>query len=266
MRTTTHVRLLLLCTLSASFCVGAMDLTARAATPARVVLGDGSIRYEYGRRPLPELVCKPHYVCDITLDAGESVLNMAIGDSTHWVVAGGQSGPSGTTPHVFVKPTQPGLDTNLVVTTNRREYDVTLRSAADARNARISFFYADEDAAAKAIIAQHERTAIETVLAGTPLVNAGQADAKYKLTGEPMLLPDHVFNDGTRTFITWKALPADLPTVATIGKDGTSQATNFRVVGDMYIIDSVAPSYDLVVAASPERHGRPERRASIRHL
>jgi hypothetical protein len=40
---------------------------------------------------------------------------------------------------------------------------------------------------------------------------------------------------------------------------------NFRVVGTRYIVDGVNPNYDLVLAASPDKHGRPERRAAIRH-
>jgi type IV secretion system protein VirB9 len=252
--------------LAAVMTLGGTGLEARAASWPSTVMPDGSVRYDFGRRPTPLLVCKPHYVCDIALDSGESVLNMAIGDSAQWVIAGGQSGPGGTTPHVFVKPTQPGLETNLVITTTKRVYDVALRSSNDAQHSRISFFYADEDAIAKAAIAQHERLAIESVLGGTPLVGADRADAKYKLAGEPQLIPDKVFNDGVRTFIQWKSRPGELPAVVAIGKDGAGAPVNFRVVGNAYIIDGVNPDYDLVLAASPERHGRAERRASIRHL
>jgi P-type conjugative transfer protein TrbG len=246
--------------------LGAAGLDARAATPASLIMPDGSVRYNFGRQPAPLLVCKPHHVCDITLDSGESVLNMAIGDSTLWVIAGGQSGPSGTTPHVFVKPMQTALDTNLVITTTKRVYDVALRSADDAKRSRISFFYFDEDAAAKAATAQHERLTVESVLAGTPLVGADKADAKYKVDGDAALTPDKVFNDGVRTFIEWKVLPSELPGVVTVTKEGASQPVNFRVVGNAYVVDNVSPNYDLVLAAGKDRHGRAERRASIRHL
>ncbi len=246
--------------------VGIGPEAGQAATSPRVVLPDGSVRYDYGRRPEPLLVCKPRYVCDITLDSGESVLNMAIGDATHWVIAGGQSGPSGTTPHVFVKPTQSALETNLVITTTKRVYDIMLRAADDAKISRLSFFYADDDAAAKAVIADRQRAAIDAVLAGTPLVAPDQADAKYKLSGEAALLPDKVYNDGVRTFIQWKALPADLPAVVAIAKDGSAQLTNFRVITNAYVIDGTNPNYDLVVGGGAERHGRNERRAFIRHL
>jgi type IV secretion system protein VirB9 len=191
---------------------------------------------------------------------------MAIGDASRWVIAGGQSGLNGTTPHVFVKATQPKLDTNLVITTTKRVYDVTLRSADDAKDSRISFFYADDDAAAKAALAVRQRAAIDSVLAGTPQVGPDQTDAKYKIAGDLLLAPDKVFNDGARTFIEWKTLPAELPKIVAIAKDGSAQTTNFRVVGSAYIVDSINPSFDLVIGASADRPGRPERRTSIRHL
>jgi type IV secretion system protein VirB9 len=243
-------------------CAGTGALPASAGT---TILPDGGVRYDYGRRPLPVLTCKPQFVCDIVLDSGESILNMAIGDSGHWVIASGKSGSGSTTPNVFVKPTQINVETNLVITTTKRVYNVTSRSAAAAPHPQISFFFADEAAAAKAAIAQHERDAISSVLAGAPAVGPDQADTKYKVTGEPSLMPAKVYNDGVRTFIEWKSLPPELPEVVAIAKDGSATPVNFRVVGSKYIVDDVATSFDLVVAAVNERHGRPEQRASIRH-
>jgi P-type conjugative transfer protein TrbG len=261
MRRTAIVRSLSALTAVAALAAG--PTAAALASPSSTIMPDGSIRYEYGRRPGPVLVCKPQHVCDIVLDSGETVLNMAIGDATRWVIAGGRSGPGGTTPHVFVKPTQTNLETNLLITTTKRAYDVDLRSANDADHSHISFSYPDEDAAAKASSAEHERLAIESVLAGNPLVGPDKVDSKYKFTGDTALLPDKVFNDGARTFIVWKTLPADLPPVVTVASNGTSRPVNFRLVGTSYIVDAVDPSYDLVLTATSDRHR--ERRVLIRH-
>jgi P-type conjugative transfer protein TrbG len=263
MRRTAIVRSLWALSAAAVVAAGA-NAAAGAATSPTTMMPDGSMRYDYGRRPGPVLVCKPQHVCDIVLDNGESVLNMAIGDATRWVIAGGRSGPNGSTPHVFVKPTLPDLETNLLVTTTKRTYDVSLRSANDANHPTISFFYADEDAAAKSAAADHERQAVDGVLAGNPLVGADKADTKYKVTGEASLLPDKVFNDGLRTFVVWKALPAELPSVVSSGANNVSTPVNFRVVGTTYIIDGMNPDFDLVLAATNDRR-RSERRAAIRH-
>jgi len=245
---------------------GGAGLMTRAAVAAAVVMPDGTMRFDYGRRPPALLVCKPETVCDIALGSNETVLNIAIGDATHWIIASGRSGPGGATPHLFVKPTQTKLDTNIVITTTKRVYNVTLRSAKEAPHPSISFFYPDEDAAAKAVASDQQRLAIQAVLAGTPLVSPDRADTKYKITGDAAILPDKVFNDGVRTFISWKTLPLTLPAVFTVPTTGTAQPVNFRVVGTSYIVDDTDPNFDLVVAADPDRHGHPERRVAIRHL
>lgn len=261
MRRTAIVRVFSALSAAAVIAVGAS--AAGAASSPSTMMPDGSIRYDYGRRPGPILVCKPQHVCDIVLDSGESVLNMAIGDASHWVIAGGRSGPNGTTPHVFVKPTQADLETNLLITTTKRAYDVDLRSANDANHPHVSFFYADDDAAAKAAVADHERQAIDSVLNGNPLVGPDKADTKYKVSGDTALTPDKVFNDGVRTFTVWKTLPPDLPSVVTIGANKVAEPVNFRIVGSTYVIDGMIANYDLVLAASSDR--RRERRVSIRH-
>jgi type IV secretion system protein VirB9 len=245
--------------------VAAAGLTAREADATMSILPDGTLRFDYGRRPTPSLVCKPQYVCDIMLDSGETVLNIAIGDAARWVVASGKSGNGGTTPHIFVKPTQSGLDTNIVITTTKRLYDIALHSAPEAHHPHISFVYSDDEAAAKAAIADRERDAIARVLAGTPEVPPDRFDTNYKLSGDPGLFPDKVYNDGARTFIEWKTLPLELPAVYSVAKDGTTTPVNFRVVGTKYIVDALDPNLDLLLVAINDRRGRPERRASIRH-
>ncbi len=265
MRRTATIRSWFVFAAAALFTAAGEFAAMHGADAAASTLPDGSVRYDFGRRPSPVLTCKPEFVCDITLESGESVLNLAIGDSTHWVIAGGKSGVGGTTPHVFVKPTQAHLDTNLLITTTRRTYDITLRSATSAPHSHISFAYVDEAAAEKAAIAEHERQAIQNVLNGTPLVSSDRADSRYKISGEQTLLPEKVFNDGVRTYIQWKALPAELPDVAIIGKDGLAQPVNFRVVANMYILDSTDPNFDLILGAEADRRGRPERRVTVRH-
>jgi type IV secretion system protein VirB9 len=234
-----------------------------AAVAGTVIMPDGGIRYDYGRRPAPFLACKPEYVCDIALDSGETILNVAIGDGSRWIIASGKSGANNPTPHVFVKAKEADLDTNLVITTTKRVYDITLHSAGNANHPHISFFYADDDAAAKAAQAEHERQAIAAVLAGTPQVGADQVDARYKLSGPAALLPEKVYNDGARTFIQWKSALPELPFVFAIAKDGTPTQVNVRVVGTKLVVDDVGQNYDLVLPAV--NRGRAEQRVSIRH-
>src|SRR3989442_6912179 len=90
----------------------------------------------------------PPRVCDVELDVGEEIQNVSIGDSSRWLVHPAFSGARETlTPHVMVKPTEYGIVTNAIITTNRRTYYLGLVSKAngDPRYVgRVKFYYPPE--------------------------------------------------------------------------------------------------------------------------
>ena len=73
---------------------------------------------------------------------------MNVGDSVRWKItpASEGSGESLIT-HVIIKPTDVGLITNLVLTTNRRTYTIKLVSREKDWMPKVSFDYPDETAA-----------------------------------------------------------------------------------------------------------------------
>ena len=222
---------------------------------------DGSVRYPYGRGQ-PTLTCRPLYICDVELQAGETILDLAIGDSVRWIVASAQSGPNGTTPHVFVKPTQLDLDTNLVITTTRRVYYLRLISSPSITNPRIGFYYPEDEALASAAAAAARAQKSSEL----PLLPASQLDYNYKIQGEKSLLPQRVYNDGVHTFIEYAALPMDLPVLFAVALDGSDQMVNFRLRKTTFIVDGIPSGVDLVLNAGTGKHGKGERRVFIRHL
>jgi len=238
---------------------------ALARTPRAVQAPDGSIRYPYGGRFEPTLVCRPLFVCDVILEQGESVINIAVGDSVRWVIASAQSGPSGSTPHVFVKPTQVRLSTNLVVTTSKRVYYVRLVSANDAANPRLSFSYPDEEAAAAAARAAAEQAKLEDEASEIPLLPPDKLDYKYKVVGAPEIQPSKVYNDGVHTFIEFAALPTDLPVVYAVAPDGSQQIANFRLREKTFIVDGIQSGFNLVLNGGTGHNGHGQRTVYIRH-
>ena len=125
-----------------------LPFTATSAGPH--FADDGTLRYDFGGHSEPTVACRPLFVCDVALEQGESIINLAIGDSVRWVIASAQSGPGGAIPHVLVKPTQTGLVTNLVITTSKRVYYIRLISGSSASTPRISFSYPEEAVADEA--------------------------------------------------------------------------------------------------------------------
>ena len=73
-------------------------------------------------------------VTDIMLQEGETLSDtgaVAAGDTVRWVIgeASSGTGPARRT-HILVKPTDPGLKTNLVINTDKRTYHVEIRSTS----------------------------------------------------------------------------------------------------------------------------------------
>lgn len=89
----------------------------------RVVFADGV--------GLPTVVCAPMRLCTIELQAGEKLTGEPqIGDSTRWRVEPGSYGSAESiTPLIVLKPMAVGLDTTLVITTDRRAYYLRLISS-----------------------------------------------------------------------------------------------------------------------------------------
>jgi type IV secretion system protein VirB9 len=249
--------------LAALFVLAWMDsgvAFAQRSSSAPVVSPDGSLRYPYGKVQ-PTLTCRPLYICDIALQPGETILDLAIGDSVRWIISPAQSGPNGNTPHVFVKPTQLDLDTNFVITTTRRVYYLRLISSSYTENPRIGFYYPEDEAAAASMEAQR-RHQNNTEL---PLLPASRLDYDYRIQGDKFLLPQRVYNDGVHTFIEYGSLPMDLPVLFAVAPDGSNQMVNFRLRKNVFIVDGVPSGVDLVLNSGTGKHGRGERRVYIRH-
>ena len=87
------------------------------------------LRYPYTPGVVFTAVTSPGYVTTIELQPGEELITAAAGDTTRWVVESIEtgSGESAAT-LILIKPRQPFLQTNLVITTDRRVYHLDLTS------------------------------------------------------------------------------------------------------------------------------------------
>lgn len=86
---------------------------------------DGKVVYIHGAT-MPTIIGSPMRICDIELAPGETPNEILVGDSTRWLVESGLSGNG--VAHIFVKPLDSGLESSLVVTTNKRVYHMKLLS------------------------------------------------------------------------------------------------------------------------------------------
>jgi type IV secretion system protein VirB9 len=208
---------------------------------------DGSVRYLFGAQQ-PSIVCAVLQVCDVELQAGEQVNSIQLGDTARWTIEPAISGAGAAeVQHLIIKPMDVGLETSLVVTTNRRTYHLRLRSHRTEFMPRVGFTYPDE-AVAKwdAMKSREGRERRERTMASTGEY-LGDLSFAYEVTGSAAWKPVRVYNDGVKTIIQMPGAIAqtEAPTLLVVRKEGgvfsdaETVMVNYRVQGDRYIVDSV---------------------------
>lgn len=221
---------------------------AGASTGINPVSGsNGKILFLYGSQQ-PSIVCAVLQVCDVSLQAGELVNSIHLGDTARWTVEPAITG-SGPTEiqHLIIKPMDVGLETSLVVTTNRRTYHFKLRSHRTEYMPQVAFTY-PEDALAKwdAIRAKEaQEREQKTISQGGEYL--GDLNFDYDLDGDAAWMPVRVFNDGSKTILQMpkEMAQTEAPTLLVMRKEGglfsddETVMVNYRVQGDRYIVDTV---------------------------
>lgn len=191
--------------------------------------------YPWAEGSLYRLYTAPGQVSDIALQPGEGLLSVAAGDTARWVIGDTASG-SGTMKrtHILVKPSAPGLSTNLVIATDRRVYHVELRSTPTAAMASISWTYPED-----ALIALRARQdAAELSVA--PGVAVDALNFNYRIEGDsPDWRPLRAFDDGRQVFIEFPTglAQGEAPPLFVVGEGGRAELVNYRVRGRYYVVD-----------------------------
>jgi type IV secretion system protein VirB9 len=240
----------------------ARQLESEVATPTPGP--DGRVVYVYGQG-MPVLVCAPLRACAVELQAGERIESQPqIGDSRRWEITPVMSG-SGLeqAPLLIVKPREPGLETDLIVPTDRRTYVLRLISDPSRFVSRLAFqypgedrskwalFQAQQDAAKRDAEALAEQQKAKDKQAGVVPMADNALDSlyfDYKLGGDVAYRPEHVLDDGQRTYLIYSndGRFRELPTLLLL-VNGKTELVNYRVDGSRYIVDRLFDKAILVV-------------------
>ena len=217
-----------------------------------VVGPDGSIEFLFGAEQ-PSVVCAVMQITNIEFERGENITSVNLGDSVRWQVQPAVSG--GDVTHILVRPKQVGLETSMVVTTDRRTYHVRLRSHRSEYMPRVKFFYI-EDALNK-WAAIKTNAAAKREAATIPETNEylGDLDFEYSVTGKASWKPVRVYNDGTKTILEMPDTlrQKEAPTLLVVRREGRilkkneQVMVNYRVQRGRYIVDAVFDQAVLVV-------------------
>lgn len=242
-------------------------LTA-AALLALTALGphfdsQGVYRYPYGSATPPTLQCSPDRVCELVLETGEVIYDKVAGDTERWIIASGVAGDRGDTPAIFFKPSELGtrsnpMETNLILTTSKRTYEVRLVAARHAAHTRYGFYFANDSLEVSG--ASVPSSVPSPSAQDGPQPSTGEPDAvppqlydfSYRIEGDTDYRPIVVWNDGRHTYLKLRP-DSQAPSIYTRLANGQLAMVNYHPpINNVYAIDGT-PNH-LVLIGTVGRH------------
>lgn len=223
--------------LLSAFCISA----ANAEIQAIPLPGDSKlVIFTYDANDTYTVLARPKSVTDISMHADETITAMAIGDTAQWIV-------SKTSGHVFIKPSQPDIATTATIVTDRRTYQLTLRSSPEDGKfyQRVSWDYPD------IVIFQQEQASrikanfdLERARIDSTIVSGGVAIEKlnfdYSVKGDAEFKPQQVFDDGKFTWIRLGE-SQEMPVVFLKPDSGDAELLNTNLRGQFLVVQRIVP-------------------------
>lgn len=206
---------------------------AHAAKFPNPLITDNRVKQvAYDPNQVYEIVGTYGYQTSIEFAADEKVEVVTLGDSIAWQ----------TVPYrnrLFLKPVEPNAATNLTVITDKRTYYFKLKSGSDekAQTFLVRFIYP---------IALQRPASAPQRNAGDPMaIDMGRVNIDYSTSGENLAIQlRRAFDDGQFTYFQFEK-NAEIPSVYTVGPDGTESIVNTRREGGYLVVERTAGRFTL---------------------
>lgn len=212
--------------------------------PKQAIRVQAKTVYPYIEGKVFEIHAAKEFVTDIELEKGEELVSAPIaGDTVRWKTAVVQSGGKGARrTHVMLRPLDDGLETNIILTTNRRTYHLNARSA-DWHMPVVGWTYpGDEDDGEFQTADEREEVAVAGVA-------PDKLNFDYTVSGEDYgWKPIRVFDDGGKTYLQMPpAMRVNEAPALFIYVDGDPKLVNYRVKSGYFIVDRLFEDAELRV-------------------
>jgi len=215
--------------------------------------------YDYDDSLVYQIFTMPLRVTDLYLQPGEKVIEQPFcGDTTRWSIGGGVSKTEGLdTQHLYLKPSEEGLETTLIINTDRRIYHLIIKSYRDTFMLAVKWRYPGQEMPFNFISPQSENQQIDTQAGGQggaqgetsaangldPAFLSTDYSVTYPKGNPPDWLPTLVVDDGNKTYIILpdSVIHHELPAV--FGENG--ELVNFRVKDNVITLDRLMKKIQL---------------------
>ncbi|MBQ1855691.1 MAG: TrbG/VirB9 family P-type conjugative transfer protein [Anaerovibrio sp.] len=191
--------------------------------------GDSTMVFSYSPSQLYKIYCKLNYLTDIVLKEGEQITYVGGGDTGKWML---DASTVEGTPHIYLKPIAKGAKTNIIINTTHHTYQV-LCSEGDWYNPIIKWSYGSENIM-KSIASQK---ALDRTVSGV-VQSPENLSFDYRIRGEASWKPEHVFDDGRKTYIRFSKSFKKLP-VLFVKEKGHKEAmlVNYHVKANTLVVE-----------------------------
>jgi P-type conjugative transfer protein TrbG len=230
------------------------------------------------------LTCSVLRACIVELEPGEVLVNEPVaGDLARWIIMHARAGPAGANALVVVKPKACGVTTNLVLSTDRRIYDLDLESppcsayTGSPTNPKreyvrhVRFSYPAESTLAtkhptRAIVAdsaEHDSLATSARRLNREYAVVRTRRGWFGMFGEEPLdfpwVPTAIGDDGAHVYITLppEARQHAAPVLYAVETDGSRTLVNYTMRDTVVVTDRTFRRGLFVIAAG-EREQRLE--------
>ena len=206
---------------------------------------DAKTVYRYTEDSIYDIRAMNDHITDIELQPGETLTELpASGDSSRWKIGVARSGSKdGEVTHLIIRPIDEDIETNMLLTTNRRVYRLRLLSSNWYMPA-VSWTYPDDE----------EAEMREKLMRKESIEPIGSDPEKlsfdYVVSGDEVRWkPVRVFDDGVKTFIQMSPAMkvSEAPPLFVI-EDGEPQLVNYRLKDGSYIVDRLFDEAELRIA------------------
>lgn len=182
---------------------------------------------DYDAGHIVQLRGAPGYQLMIELSPDEAVQTVALGDNAAWQVSVNKSGD-----RLFLKPAQANSTTNMTVVTSVRVYNFDLfgmSSPTADMPYTVQFHYPQQKA-----IADNQYVDVSA---------ASRRLSRYRVSGDRLLRPNSITDDGQRTYIAWpKGSP--IPAIYTTDRLGNEVLINGMMgADDTYVVDGAPQKF-----------------------
>lgn len=207
-------------------------IASAAKTPNSLSTDDRVRQVMYDPNQVYEIVGTYGYQTSIEFAEDETVKVVSLGDTIAW-----QTVPYNN--RVFLKPVEPKATTNMTVITDKRTYYFMLSSGKLSKETTflVRFKYPNNT--------PFRSTTRSTAKGLSSTFNPESINLDYSTSGNTSAIQvEKILDDGEFTFFRF-ASKSEIPTIYTVGADGTESIVNTRREGNFYVVERTSSLFTL---------------------